>query len=86
MWRKPRGRGLLLRRDELAAHLARLTRISGAGAVQDSAAKLGFDYGSSFQRAHSVAFPHPKRAIVALEPVFVRSRASFRRAGTMSRN
>src|SRR5207244_4160908 len=37
--------------------------------VYESAAKLGFDYGSSFQRAHSVAFPHPKRAIVALEPV-----------------
>ena len=37
--------------------------------VYESAAKLGFDYGASFQRARSVAFPHPKRAIVTLGPV-----------------
>jgi acyl transferase domain-containing protein/NADPH:quinone reductase-like Zn-dependent oxidoreductase/acyl carrier protein len=37
-------------------------------AVYRAASKLGFDYGPSFQRAHSVAFPHPKRAIVTLGP------------------
>ncbi len=37
--------------------------------VYESASRLGFDYGPEFQRAHLVAFPHPKRAIVTLGPV-----------------
>ncbi|MGD9885893.1 MAG: type I polyketide synthase, partial [Reyranella sp.] len=36
--------------------------------VYETARALGFDYGPAFQRVRQVAFPHPKRAIAALNP------------------
>jgi acyl transferase domain-containing protein/NADPH:quinone reductase-like Zn-dependent oxidoreductase/acyl carrier protein len=40
----------------------------GKPEVYEWARSLGFDYGPAFQRARHVAFPHPKHAIVSLEP------------------
>ncbi len=44
------------------------TTIVPRAKVYEISRTLGFEYGETFQRVRDVSFPHPKRAVAALEP------------------